>query len=41
MPKTPTILAATALAVAVFGSTLLGHAAGKLILPTNSVGTSS
>ena len=39
MPKTPTILAATALAVAALGSTPLGHAAGKLILPTNSVGT--
>jgi len=38
MPKTPTILAATALAVAALGSTPLGHAAGKLILPTNSVG---
>jgi len=38
MPKTPTILAATALAVALFGSTPLGHAAGKLVLPTNSVG---
>jgi hypothetical protein len=38
MPKTPTILAATALAVALFGSTPLGHAAGKLILPASSVG---
>jgi hypothetical protein len=38
MPKTPTILAATALAVALFGSTPLGHAAGKMFLPTNSVG---
>ena len=38
MPKTPTILAATALVVALFGSTPLGHAAGKLVLPTNSVG---
>jgi hypothetical protein len=39
MPKTPTILAATALAVAALGATPLGHAAGKLILPTNSVGS--
>jgi hypothetical protein len=38
MPKTPTILAATALVVAALGATPLGHAAGKLILPTNSVG---
>ena len=38
MPKTPTILAATALAVALFGSTPLGHAAGKFVLPSNSVG---
>jgi Collagen triple helix repeat (20 copies) len=38
MPKTPTILAATALAVAALGATPLGHAAGKLVLPTNSVG---
>jgi hypothetical protein len=38
MPKTPTILAATALAVALFGSTPLGHAAEKLILPANAVG---
>ena len=30
MPKTPTILAATALAVAALGATPLGHAAGKL-----------
>lgn len=39
MLKTPTILASTALAVALFGSTPLGHAAGKLILPKNSVGS--
>jgi len=39
MPKTPVILAATALAVAAFGAAPLGHAAGKLILPTNSVGS--
>jgi hypothetical protein len=39
MPKTPTILAATALAVAALGATPLGNAAGKLILPTNSVGS--
>ena len=38
MPKTATILAATALAVSLFGATPLGHAAGKLILPMNSVG---
>src|SRR6266511_3084334 len=38
MLKTPTILASTALAVALFGSTPPGHAAGKLILPRNSVG---
>ena len=29
MPKTPTILAATALVVAALGATPLGHAAGK------------
>jgi len=39
MPKTPTILAATALLVAALGATPLGHAAGKLVLPTNSVGS--
>ena len=38
MPKTPTILAATALVVAALGATPLGHAAGKFVLPTNSVG---
>jgi hypothetical protein len=36
--RTATILAATALVVAVFGSTQLGHAAGTLILARNSVG---
>ena len=36
--KIPTILSATALAVAVFGSTPLGQAAGRLIIPTSSVG---
>ena len=36
--RTATILAATALVVAVFGSTPLGHAAGNLILAKNSVG---
>jgi hypothetical protein len=36
--RTATILAATALVVAVFGSTPLGHAAGNLILARNSVG---
>ena len=39
MLKIPTILASTALAVAVFGSTPLGHAAGRLIIPKNSVGS--
>ena len=39
MHKAPTILAATALAVSLFGATPLGNAATKLILPTNSVGT--
>ena len=38
MRKTSIILAATALAVSLLGSTPLGHAAGKLVLPTNSVG---
>jgi len=37
--RTATILAATALVVAVFGATPLGHAAGSLILARNSVGT--
>jgi hypothetical protein len=37
--RTATILAATALVVAVFGATPLGHAAGSLILVRNSVGT--
>jgi hypothetical protein len=37
--KITPILAATALVVAVFGSTPLGHAAGSLILARNSVGT--
>jgi hypothetical protein len=36
--KTSTILAATALVVAVFGSTPLGHAAKRFVLPQNSVG---
>ena len=36
--KIPTILSATALAVAVFGSTPLGQAAGRLIVPNSSVG---
>jgi hypothetical protein len=36
--RTATILAATALVVAVFGSTPLGHAASNLILARNSVG---
>src|SRR5215203_318289 len=37
--KTSIVVAATALVVAVFGSTPLGHAAGRLVLPPNSVGT--
>jgi hypothetical protein len=36
--KTATMLAATALLVAVFGSTPLGHAAAGIVLPENSVG---
>jgi Collagen triple helix repeat (20 copies) len=36
--KTATILAATALVVAVFGSTPLGHAAASMVLPKKSVG---
>jgi Collagen triple helix repeat (20 copies) len=36
--KLTTILAVTALIVAVFGSTPLGQAAGRLIVPKNSVG---
>jgi hypothetical protein len=36
--KIPTILAATALLVAVFAATPLGQAAGRLVLPKNSVG---
>jgi len=34
-----TILAVTALVVAVFGATPVGHAAASMILPKNSVGT--
>jgi hypothetical protein len=37
--KTPTILSVIALVVAVFGATPVGHAAGRLILAKNSVGT--
>src|SRR4051794_40664183 len=37
-PKPPTVLAATAVVVAVLGSTPIGSAAGRLILPHNSVG---
>ena len=40
MNRTPTILAATALVLALFSATPLGHAAGRLIIPDNSVGTS-
>ena len=36
--KLTTIAAVTALVVAVLGTTPLGHAAGRLILPKNSVG---
>jgi hypothetical protein len=36
--KLNTIIAVTALAVAVFGATPLGHAATRLVLPKNSVG---
>ena len=34
-----TIVATTALVVAVFGSTPLGHAAARMVVPNNSVGT--
>jgi hypothetical protein len=37
--KIPLALAATALVVAVLGATPLGQAAGRMILPKNSVGT--
>jgi hypothetical protein len=37
--KTPTILAITALAVAVLAATPIGQAAGRLVLPINSVGS--
>jgi hypothetical protein len=37
--KLNTIVAVTALGVAVFGSTPLGHAAAGMVLPGNSVGT--
>ena len=36
--KLNTIVAVTALVVAVFGSTPLGHAAARIVLPKNSVG---
>ena len=36
--KLTTIVAVTALVVAVFGGTPLGQAAGRLVLPKNSVG---
>jgi hypothetical protein len=36
--KTPTILAVTALVIAVLAATPLGQAAGRLVLPKNSVG---
>ena len=38
--KLTTIVAVTALVMAVFGATPLGHAAGRLVLPKNSVGSS-
>ena len=38
-PRTNTILAVTALVVAVLGATPAGHAAASMILPRNSVGT--
>lgn len=38
-PKISTVLSLTALVVAVFGSTPLGHAAAEAFLPINSVGT--
>jgi hypothetical protein len=37
--KLNTVIAVTALAVAVFGATPLGHAASRLVLPNNSVGS--
>ena len=37
-PKISTVVAVTALVVAVFGSTPLGHAAARMVLPNNSVG---
>lgn len=37
--KTPTIIAVTALAVSVLAATPLGHAASRLVLAKNSVGT--
>ena len=37
--RIPTIIALTALVIAMFGSTPLGNAAGRLILANNSVGT--
>jgi len=36
--KLTTIVAITALVIAVFGATPLGQAAGRLVLPKNSVG---
>jgi hypothetical protein len=37
--KHTTVIAITALVIAVFGATPLGHAAGKLMLPKGSVGS--
>jgi hypothetical protein len=36
--KTPTVIATTALVVAVLAATPIGEAAGRLVLPNNSVG---
>ena len=38
--KFNSIVAVTALVVAVLGATPLGHAAGRVLLPSNSVGAS-
>ena len=38
--KLNSIVAVTALVVAVLGATPLGHAAGRVLLPSNSVGAS-
>ena len=38
-PKPTAVIAVTALCVAVLGSTPIGHAAARLVVPKNSVGT--